>query len=241
MKSGLERVEMGNRLGGAGVQQICSDVGAYYGAQVTKYGATPRGVDWSCQATQSLRFVQLLRICDFAAPFALNDVGCGYGALCAFLDLRYPDSRVDYLGVDLSRAMISRARRRFRRADRRFSIGKASPRLADYSVASGVMNVNVGYSRAAWEDFIAAVLQDMRRTSRRGFSVNFMSDANGASEASGNLPETRLYRTNPERWIPYCEDALGCSVETLENYGMKEFTLLLRCRQNLAEDLPLRH
>jgi len=137
--------------------------------------------------------------------------------------------------------MISRARRRFRRADRRFSVGKASPRLADYSVASGVMNVNVGYSRAAWEDFIAAVLQDIRRTSRRGFSVNFMSDANGASEASGNLPETRLYRTNPERWIPYCEDALGCSVETLENYGMKEFTLLLRCRQNLAEDLPLRH
>ena len=241
MKSGLERVEMGNRLSGAGVQQICSDVEAYYGAQVAKHGATPRGVDWSCQATQSLRFVQLLRICDFAAPFALNDVGCGYGALCAFLDLRYPDSGVDYLGVDLSRAMISRARRRFRRADRRFSIGKASPRLADYSVASGVMNVNVGYSRAAWEDFIAAVLQDMRRTSRRGFSVNFMSDANGASEASGNLPETRLYRTNPERWIPYCEDALGCSVETLENYGMKEFTLLLRCRQNLAEDLPLRH
>ena len=241
MKSGLERVEMGNRLSGAGVQQICSDVEAYYGAQVAKYGATPRGVDWSCQATQSLRFVQLLRICDFAAPFALNDVGCGYGALCAFLDLRYPDSRVDYLGVDLSRAMISRARRRFRRADRRFSIGKASPRLADYSVASGVMNVNVGYSRAAWEDFIAAVLQDIRRTSRRGFSVNFMSDANGASEASGNLPETRLYRTSPERWIPYCEDALGCSVETLENYGMKEFTLLLRCRQNLAEDLPLRH
>ena len=240
MKSGLERVDMGDRLGGAGVQQIYSDVEAYYGAQVAKYGATPRGVDWSCQATQSLRFVQLLRICDFAAPFALNDVGCGYGALCAFLDLRYPDSRIDYLGVDLSRAMISRARRRFRRADRRFSIGKASPRLADYSVASGVMNVNVGYSRAVWEDFIAAVLQDMRRTSRRGFSVNFMSDVVAASEAPDNSPETRLYRTSPGRWIPYCESALGCSVETLDNYGMREFTLLLRCRENLAE-LPSRH
>ena len=239
MTSGLARVEMGTRLGDAEFQRVYSDVEAYYGARVAKYGATPRGVDWSCQATQSLRFVQLLRICDFAAPFALNDVGCGYGALCAFLDLRYPDSRVDYLGVDLSRAMVSRARRRFRRADRRFAVGKASPRLADYSVASGVMNVNVGYSRAVWEDFIAAMLQDMRRTSRHGFSVNFMSDAVAAS-APDDAPATRLYRTSPERWLPYCENALGCSVETLDNYGMREFTLLLRCRENSA-DSPLRH
>ena len=136
--------------------------------------------------------------------------------------------------------MVSRARRRFRRADRRFAVGKASPRLADYSVASGVMNVNVGYSRAVWEDFIAAMLQDMRRTSRRGFSVNFMSDVVAASEAPDNSPATRLYRTSPERWIPYCENALGCSVETLDNYGMREFTLLLRCQENLA-DSPLRH
>jgi SAM-dependent methyltransferase len=232
MTSGLERVEMGTRLGDAEFQRVYSDVEAYYGARVAKYGATPRGVDWSCQATQSLRFVQLLRICDFAAPFMLNDVGCGYGALCAFLDLRYPDSRVDYLGVDLSRAMVSRARRRFRRADRRFAVGKASPRLADYSVASGVMNVNVGHSRAVWEDFIAAMLQDMRRTSRRGFSVNFISDVVAASEAPDNSPATRLYRTSPERWIPYCENVLGCSVETLDNYGMREFTLLLRCQEN---------
>jgi SAM-dependent methyltransferase len=241
MTSGLEWVELGAGPGGAEVQQVYSDVEAYYGAQVAKYGATPRGVDWSCQATQSLRFVQLLRVCDFAAPFALNDVGCGYGALCAFLDLRYPDSRIDYVGVDLSRAMISRARRRFRRADRHFVVGKASPRIADYSVASGIMNVNVGHSRAVWEAFVAAVLQDMRRTSRRGFSVNFMSDAVTASEVHGKSPAARLYRTSPERWIPFCEKTLGCSVETLENYGMREFTLLLRCRQNLAEDPPLRH
>jgi SAM-dependent methyltransferase len=235
MTSGLERVEMGTRLGGAEFQRVYSDVEAYYGARVAKYGATPRGVDWSCQATQSLRFVQLLRICDFAAPFALNDVGCGYGALCALLDLRYPDARIDYLGVDLSRAMVSRARRRFRRADRRFAVGKASPRLADYSVASGVMNVNVGYSRVVWEGFIAGMLQDMRRTSRRGFSVNFMSDVIAASEAPDDSSATRLYRTSPERWVPYCENALGCSVETLDNYGMREFTLLLRCQENLAD------
>jgi SAM-dependent methyltransferase len=240
MKSCVELADIGNGLGGAEGQRVYSRVEAYYGARVTKYGATPRGVDWSCQATQWLRFVQLLRICDFEAPFALNDVGCGYGALCSFLDLRYPDARIDYLGVDLSRAMVSRARRRFQKGNRRFVVGKTSPRVADYSVASGIMNVNVGNSRAVWEDFVAAVLQDMRRTSRRGLSVNFMSDLVAASDEPDNSPATRLYRTNPERWIPYCEKALGCSVETFDNYGMGEFTLLLRCREDLADSFHRR-
>ena len=236
----LERVDMDAGRGGADVRRICSDVEAYYGARVAKYGATPLGVDWSCQATQSLRFVQLLKICDFSAPFSLNDVGCGYGALCAFLATRYPDFAVDYLGVDLSKAMVGRARRRFAMADRRFAVGQTSSRLADYSVASGIMNVNVGYPRAVWEDFVAAMLRDLRRTSRRGFSVNFMSDVVAASEVPDNSRATRLYRTSPERWVLYCENVLGCSVETLDNYGMKEFTLLLRCQENLA-DPPFRH
>lgn len=240
MTNCLERVDMGAGPGGAEVQRIYSDVEAYYGARVAKYGATPLGVDWSCQATQSLRFVQLLKICDFSTPFSLNDVGCGYGALCAFLAIRYPDVGIDYLGVDLAKAMVSRARRRFARTDRRFVVGQASPRLADYSVASGIMNVNVGYPRADWEGFVAAMLRDMRRTSRRGFSVNFMSDVVAAFEAPDDSPATRLYRTSPERWIPYCENALGCSVETLDNYGMREFTLLLRCRENPA-NTPRRH
>jgi SAM-dependent methyltransferase len=207
---------------------IYDNVEAYYGARVAKYGATPLGVDWSCQATQSFRFVQLMRICDFSAPFSLNDIGCGYGALCAFLAMRYPESKIDYLGVDLSRAMISRARRRFQSPDRRFVVGKAGPRVADYAVASGIMNVNVGYSRAVWEDFVATMLRDMRCTSRRGFSVNFVAETATAETSAGSRAAS-LYRTNPEPWVRYCEQELGCAVETIDNYGMREFTLLVRC------------
>ena len=134
-------------LGSRATESVYSDVEAYYSARVAKYGATPLGVDWSCQATQSLRFVQLLKLCDFSAPFTLNDIGCGYGALAAFLTIRYPEAKIDYLGLDLSRAMVSRARRRFSSPDRRFVVRRASPRIADYSVASGIMNVSCGYSR----------------------------------------------------------------------------------------------
>ena len=213
-------------LGGRVPESIYSDIEAYYSARVAKYGATPLGVDWSCQATQSLRFVQLLKICDFSAPRTLNDIGCGYGALAAFLPIRYPEAKIDYWGFDLSRAMISRARRRFSSPDRRFFVGTASPRIADYSVASGIMNVSCSHSRAIWEDFVVVALSEMRRTSRIGFSVNFLSDAGRAK--TGASAET-LYRTIPAPWLRYCERDLRCSVELIDDYGMKEFTLLVRC------------
>jgi len=222
------RIELGYDV----VRGVYADIEAYYSARVARYGATPLGVDWSCQATQMLRFVQLLKICDFSTPFSLNDIGCGYGALAAFLAMRYPKSKIDYLGVDLSRAMVSRARRRFSSPDRRFVVRKASPRMADYSIASGVMNVNCGHSRATWEGYIITVLEQMRRTSRRGFSVNFIVAATqGSAEA---LPEI-LYRTAPQPWIRFCERELGCSVETIDDYGMKEFTLLVRCNPPAAD------
>jgi SAM-dependent methyltransferase len=223
-KSDPTSVALGSRV----TESVYSDVEAYYSARVAKYGATPLGVDWSCQATQSLRFVQLLKICDFSAPFTLNDIGCGYGALAAFLTLHYPEAKIDYFGMDLSRAMVSRARRRFSSPDRRFVVRTASRRIADYSVASGILNVSCGYSRAIWEGFVATILREMRRTSRVGFSVNFLSDAARAKTSAG-APVENLYRTSPEPWSHYCERGLGCSVETIDDYGMREFTLLVRC------------
>jgi SAM-dependent methyltransferase len=228
-EAGGTSVEIGSKT----LSDVHANVEAYYSARIAKYGATPLGVDWSCQATQSFRFVHLLKICDFSAPFSLNDVGCGYGALATFLAARYPESEIDYLGLDLSRTMILRARRRHSRAGHRFVVGAASPRIADYSVASGIMNVNCGFSRLIWEGYVATTLSEMRRTSRRGFSVNFVADATHTATSAAASAEG-LYRTNPEPWIRYCERELGCRVETIDGYGMKEFTLLVRCNQIAA-------
>jgi SAM-dependent methyltransferase len=217
-------------LGDVTLRDVLSDVETYYSARVAKHGATPLGVDWSCWATQNLRFVQLLKLCDFSGPFALNDIGCGYGALAAYLAMRHAATEVDYLGVDLSQAMVRRARRRFSGPGRRFVVATSSPRVADYSVASGVMNVSLGHPREVWENFVATILRDMRRTSRRGFSVNFIAaDGNTANDLADGL-----YRTTAQRWIDFCEGELGCSVETIDGYGMREFTLLIRCNEPAA-------
>ncbi len=69
------------------------------------------------------------------------------------------------------------------------------------------------------------MLGDIRRTSRRGFGVNFVAETAAAADS----PAASLYRTDPKPWVRYCEQELGCAVDVLDNYGMREFTLLVRC------------
>lgn len=199
---------------------VLAGVETYYAETVTRFGATPRGVDWTCVATQEMRFVQLLKLCRLTRPFSLNDVGCGYGALLAFLARRHPGLEIDYLGIDVVPGMVSRARRRHR--GRRFIVGNDSKRIADYAVSSGVMNVMLDHPRPLWEAFVADTMRRMHATSRCGFAVNFLAETANGSSARG------LYRTGPEIWAEFCRDALGCSVEIVSGYGMREFTLLAR-------------
>jgi SAM-dependent methyltransferase len=210
---------------GTELDAIHADIAAYYSAKIAKFGATPPGVDWSCQPTQELRFVQLLKLCDFGSGFSLNDVGCGYGALITYLDRRHPDCAIDYVGIDLSQAMIRRARRLWRRPNLQFCQGHRSLRIADYSVASGIFNVQRDQPRSGWERFIAETLDQMHRTSRRGFAVNFVKTP------AGDIPEHNgLYSTEPQRWARYCAEQFGAITEILENYGLREFTLIVRSR-----------
>jgi len=201
-----------------------ADIERYYTQKVLAHGASPLGVDWTCQPTQELRFVQLLKLCDFRQPFSLNDVGCGYGALMAFLAKRHRGAEVDYLGTDLSQAMIDQAKpSRSPSIRSRFVLTGGIPRVADYSVASGIFNVKLNQPTTRWTLFIQQMLAGMHAASRLGFAVNFLASLGPDMQA---IPE--LYRVSPDVWVRHCERQFGANVELVEGYGMREFTLLVR-------------
>lgn len=206
----------------ANLEQLRASVEAYYTRKIRTFAATPMGVDWPSTPSLELRLVQLLKVCDFSAPFSLNDLGCGYAAALDLIEQRWPANRIDYLGIDLSADMIAHARRRWRqRPGADFIVGHECGRVADYSIASGVFNVRLDYGTQLWRGHIRAMLMDLHRRSRRGFAVNFMLPA-----AAAHAPE--LYGSLPGPWVAYCETALGRSVELVQDYGMAEYSLLVR-------------
>ncbi|HWK43639.1 MAG TPA: methyltransferase domain-containing protein [Stellaceae bacterium] len=204
--------------------EVHGDIDRYYSAKIIRHGVSPRGVDWTCQATQELRFVQLVKLFGSAAALSLNDLGCGYGALLDFLRRRHAGLTLDYLGIDLSKEMVRRAKRKWRGVpDAAFAQDTAPRRAADYSVASGIFNVQLDQPTALWEAFIATTLRDLRNASLAGFAVNFL-----APLAADQPPRHGLYRTAPEPWIRYCRDDLGGTTTLLDAYGMREFTILVQ-------------
>jgi trans-aconitate methyltransferase len=173
-----------------------------------------------------LRFIQLLRLCSFEAAFSLNDVGCGYGALRGFLRQRHRLARIDYLGVDLSQAMIDSARSRWGHVPQtRFEAASALLRMADYSIASGLFNVRLHHADTDWERWVAHTLQSLHAASQIGFAVNFL-----APPQTGEASPQELYRPTIEQWKSYCESDLHSTVEPITGYGMREYTLLVRRR-----------
>lgn len=201
--------------------ELHAKVREYYSRTLQCHGATPLGVDWPNVLSQYLRFVQLLKLCRFEQPFSLNDFGCGYGALLEFLAMRHGDAAVTYRGIDISPAMVGAAR--VRAADNTlavFAVGSQCGALADYSLASGTLNVRLGHPLAEWEAYVEAILIDLEASSRIGFAVNFMLPRDEAPAEAG------LYRTSPERWQPFCEQFGG--VELITGYGLREFTLIVR-------------
>lgn len=201
---------------------MLDDVARYYASKLEEHGATARGVDWNGEVGQALRFDQLLRIVDVAGRFSLNDLGCGYGALLDHLDTR--GLEVDYSGVDVAAEMVNAAAKRFEgRTDAEFVCAARAVRNADYSVASGIFNVRLQQSDTEWRDYVEGTLDLLDGASRRGFAFNCLTSYSDADKM-----RDELYYADPCLLFDLCKRRYSKSVALLHDYGLYEFTILVR-------------
>jgi SAM-dependent methyltransferase len=197
-------------------------VARYYSSKLREHGTTAHGVDWNGEGGQTLRFEQLLRIVDVEGRFTINDLGCGYGALLDHLDAR--GFEADYTGIDVSAEMVSAGARRFEgRSGTNFICDAHLNRVADYSVASGIFNVRLEWSDTAWRDHLEATLDSMDSASRRGFSFNCLTSYSDQSKMRENL-----YYADASALFDLCMRRYSKSVALLHDYGLYEFTILVR-------------
>lgn len=206
----------------SGESSLLGDVEHYYTARLTEHGATARGVDWNGDASQLLRFEQLVRVVAPQPDFSVNDIGCGYGAMFPFLRQRYPG--LDYLGCDISADMVAAGQAEFGDGPRAaFVIGADPGRVADYGFASGIFNVRLDHSDDQWWSYIVETLDLIARTSRRGFSFNCLTSY---SDADRMRPQ--LYYASPSAVFDLCRQRYSRHVALLHDYGLYEFTILVR-------------
>jgi SAM-dependent methyltransferase len=190
----------------------------YYSNKVVEHGPTAKGVDWNDAESQELRFEQLLKICDSDTPFTINDYGCGYGALAAYLAGRGYD--VAYTGFDISEEMVARARELH---DERFVQRDDELAPADYTVASGIFNVKLEAPVDAWEQHVYRTLSRLDELSRRGFAFNMLTSY---SDPERMRPD--LYYPDPRVVFDHCKRTYSRWVALLHDYGLYEFTVLVR-------------
>lgn len=200
---------------------ILNDVRRYYDGKLEAHGATARGVDWNSDESQRLRFSQLLKICEPGQPFSINDYGCGYGALIDYLN--ECGAVFSYCGFDVSQEMIAKARELHSSANVRFVGAERELTPADYTVASGILNVRLGCPNQEWLQYILATLESLNRLSIRGFAFNVLTKYSDAE-----FMRDDLYYADPLFLFDHCKTTHSRFVTLIHDYPLYEFTLLVR-------------
>lgn len=201
---------------------ILSEVATYYSEKLEKHGQNARGVDWKGEESQVLRFQQLCKIVDTPNQYSINDLGCGYGALYDYLSQNSGD--FSYTGIDVSESMILAARQRYRKtSDVRFILSDEPDQIADYGVASGIFNVRLEHADDEWRTYLESTLDLLDKTSRIGFAFNCLTTYSDADKM-----RDYLYYANPCELFDFCKRRYSPDVALLHDYGLYEFTILVR-------------
>jgi SAM-dependent methyltransferase len=205
-----------------GHERILQQVEAYYSGKFAAFGATAEGVDWNGEESQELRFVQLLRLHESDEPFTINDYGCGYGALVSYLEGR--GFRFSYRGFDLSPTMLEHASRTFAdRANCKFVSAVSDLEPADYTVGSGIFNVRLETKADTWRDYVLATIDRLNALSVAGFAFNMLTSYSDADRMRSDL-----YYGDPSFFFDHCKRTYARNVALLHDYGLYEFTVLVR-------------
>jgi SAM-dependent methyltransferase len=201
---------------------VLTEINRYYTSKLQQFGANPRGVDWSSEESQILRFDQLVKLFEGEDEISIADYGCGYGALASYLLGK--GLKIDYFGYDISKSMIQAATANFGRLPScTFSSDESLLSTVDFTLASGIFNVKLHFDDSTWENYITSTLEKIHSISRRGFAFNALSIY---SDPERRRPD--LHYADPLQLFDHCKRNYSRFVALLHDYPLFEFTILVR-------------
>lgn len=135
-----------------------------------------KSLGWGSIDSQETRFKMLMDINGFRSSDTLLDVGCGFGDLSKYIG--------NYTGVDIRGHAIKTAISRY--PDKRFIKGELIDVIEafDWVFASGIFC----FKSENWHSETRKTLSDMLIRSKKGVSVNFLSNL-----SNGNRDDEMMY------------------------------------------------
>jgi SAM-dependent methyltransferase len=118
----------------AALSRALADIEELYSSNLSEHGIDSRSVGWPNPESQLVRFEKLAYLIDadaYTGPIAVNDLGCGYGAMFPFLAARLGPRLTGYRGYDISHEMLVAAQRHVDDARASFVPGAQLDRDAD--------------------------------------------------------------------------------------------------------------
>lgn len=199
------------------------EVQAFFQKRFDEFGANYRGLDYGSPLRQELCFEQLTKIIrNPSAPFSVNDYGCGYGSLIEFLVRR--GYTFEYRGYDIIASMIEKARELYAGFPNvTFTGNEADLTEADYTIAGGVFNMKLQTTNEDWTRYLLSSLDKLWALSRKGMAFNILTKYSDADKMRDDL-----YYADPLFLFDYCKRHYAKDVALLHDYGVYEFTLLVR-------------
>ncbi len=148
------------------------------------------------------------------------DIGCGYGAMLTHL--RSTGWRGEYFGYDICPEMIAAAQE-MHSGRERFTSTLSEVPDADMVVASGVFNVKLDVPTQTWQRYVDEALHLMYKHCRIAFGFNVLT----AYSDQDRMRED-LYYASASRYLDYCAKHFSRWMTLKHDYGLFEFTLLVR-------------
>lgn len=196
----------------------------YFTEKLETFGATAKGVDYNGEKAQQIRFAELVRVIEPSKPFTVTDYGCGYGAMFEFLQKK--GWQFDYYGVDLIERMVIAGREKYKDfPNAHFTTTEKELPVADYLVAAGIFNIKLEAAYPDWQEFVCETLKRMNTLCSKGFAFNMLTKY---SDADRMAQRPDLFYGDPLFFFDLCKRNFSRNVALLHDYGLYDFTILVR-------------
>jgi len=197
---------------------------AYFTEKLETHGAAPKGVDYNGFEAQEIRFEQLIKVINPSAAFSVMDYGCGYGAMFDFLQKKH--WQFTYQGFDMIEKMAiagKEAHKDFSNA--RFFHSESDLTIADYLVAGSIFNNKFEADNDEWQNMVLATLRCMNGLCSKGFAFNMLTKYSDEDRMS-QRPD--LFFGDSLFFFDFCKRNFSRNVALLHDYGLYDFTILVR-------------